>query len=289
LRRKAQADHPNFGARILVAEDNPVNQEVAGGVLEMLGCRMVSAPNGEIAVSLFAEEKFDLILMDCEMPVMDGIEATRRIREIEATTQPPPDSTSPHRRIPIVALTAHALNEVRAKCLQAGMNDFLVKPFDEQQLAKTLGRWLEKRGTMAVAAPPLSVDVAESGVDEAAVDVIDTAVIDRLRALDRKDRPSRMVRAVTRFVETAPSLVNAICASHAKGDAEALWRAAHSLKSSSAALGAKRLSLASAEIEHGSRTSGVAAVTGLVAGIEEEMKTATKVLQELIADVPVPA
>jgi signal transduction histidine kinase/CheY-like chemotaxis protein/HPt (histidine-containing phosphotransfer) domain-containing protein len=289
LRRKAQADHPNFGARILVAEDNPVNQEVAGGVLEMLGCQMVSAPNGEIAVSLFAEEKFDLILMDCEMPVMDGIEATRRIREIEATTQPPPDSTSPHRRIPIVALTAHALNEVRAKCLEAGMNDFLVKPFDEQQLAKTLGRWLEKRGTMAVAAPPLSVDVAESAVDEAAVDVIDTAVIDRLRALDRKDRPSRMVRAVTRFVETAPSLVNAICASHAKGDAEALWRAAHSLKSSSAALGAKRLSLASAEIEHGSRTSGVSAVTGLVAGIEKEMKTATRVLQELIADVPVPA
>jgi CheY-like chemotaxis protein/HPt (histidine-containing phosphotransfer) domain-containing protein len=250
---------------------------------------MVSAPNGEIAVGLFAEEKFDLILMDCEMPVMDGIEATRRIREIEAMTQALPGSAGPHRRIPIVALTAHALNEVRAKCLEAGMNDFLVKPFDDQQLAKTLERWLEKSSSgAAVAAHPCGAAV-QSSVDEAVVRVIDTAVTDRLRALDRKGGRSRLGRAVTRFVETAPSLVSTICESHVKGDAEALWRAAHSLKSSAAALGAQRLSLTSAEIEHGARTSGVAAVTGLVAGIEKELKTATKALQELIGDVHVPA
>jgi signal transduction histidine kinase/DNA-binding response OmpR family regulator len=291
LRRKAQADHPNFGARILVAEDNPVNQEVAGGVLEMLGCQMVSAANGEIAVSLFAKEKFDLILMDCEMPVMDGIEATRRIREIEAMTQALASGAGSHRRIPIVALTAHALNEVRARCLEAGMNDFLVKPFDDQQLAKTLERWLEKSGGAAAAtsaAHPLA-DTAQSSVDEPAVRVIDTAVTDSLRALDRKGRPSRLGRAVTRFVDTAPSLVSSICESHAKGDAEALWRAAHSLKSSAGALGAKRLALASAEIEQGARTSGVAAVTSLVAGLDKELKTATRALQELIEDVEVSA
>jgi two-component system sensor histidine kinase/response regulator len=286
LRRKEQeADQPNFGARILVAEDNPVNQEVADGVLEMLGCQMVSAPNGEIAVSLFAEEKFDLILMDCEMPVMDGIEAARRIREIEAMTQAPPGDAGQRRRIPIVALTAHALNEVRAKCLEAGMDDFLVKPFDEQQLAKTLERWLEKKGSVAAVASPPIAATAQASTAEAAVDVIDTAVTDRLRALDRKGGPSRLGRAVTRFIESAPSIVATICESHAKGDAEALWRAAHSLKSSSAALGAKRLSLASAEIEHGARTAGVAAVTALVAGIEKELKTATKALQELVGDV----
>ena len=240
LRRKAQADQPNFGARILVAEDNPVNQEVAAGVLEMLGCQMVSAPNGEIAVSLFAEEKFDLILMDCEMPIMDGIEATRRIREIEAMTQTLPGSAGPHRRIPIVALTAHALNDVRARCLEAGMNDYLVKPFDDQQLAKTLERWLEKSGSVAAAAAHPCAAAAQSSVDEAVVRVIDTAVIDTavidtaitdcLRALDRKGGRSRLGRAVTRFVETAPSIVSTICESHAKGDAEALWRAAHSLE-----------------------------------------------------------
>jgi two-component system, sensor histidine kinase and response regulator len=287
LHRKTQADHPNFGARILVAEDNPVNQEVAAGVLEMLGCQMVSAMNGEIAVGLFAKEKFDLILMDCEMPVMDGIEATRRIREIEAMTQGLAGSARPHRRIPIVALTAHALNEVRAKCLEVGMNDFLVKPFDDQQMAKTLERWLEKSG--GAAAAPAHAHVAQMPVDESVVPVIDTAVTDSLRALDRKGRPSRLGRAVTRFVETAPSLVSTICESHGKGDAEALWRAAHSLKSSAGALGAKRLSLASSQIEQGARTSGVAAVTGLVAGLEKELKTATKALQEVIEDVEVPA
>jgi HPt (histidine-containing phosphotransfer) domain-containing protein len=209
-------------------------------------------------------------------------------------TQALPGSAGPHSRIPIVALTAHALNDVRARCLEAGMNDFLVKPFDDQQLAKTLERWLEKSGSVAAAAAHPCAAAAQSSVDEAVVRVVDTAVIDtavtdRLRALDRKGGRSRLGRAVTRFVETAPSIVSTICESHAKGDAEALWRAAHSLKSSAAALGAKQLSLTSAEIEHGARTSGVAAVTGLVAGIEKELKMATKGLQELIGDVRVPA
>jgi HPt (histidine-containing phosphotransfer) domain-containing protein len=165
------------------------------------------------------------------------------------------------------------------------MDDFLVKPFDDQQLAKTLERWLEQKGRVAAVASPPIAAAPEASVDEAVVDVIDTAVTDRLRALDRKGGPSRLGRAVTRFIESAPSIVTTICDSHAKGDAEALWRAAHSLKSSSAALGAKRLSLASAEIERGARTAGVAAVAGLVAGIEKELQAATKALQELIGDI----
>jgi CheY-like chemotaxis protein len=261
-----------------------VNQEVAEGILEMLGCQMVSAPNGQIAIHLFAEEKFDLVLMDCEMPVMDGLEATRQIREVEATTHTLPGSAGPHRRTPIVGLTAHALNEVKAKCLEAGMDDFLVKPFDDQQLAKTLGRWLEERRGAAAAAPHLSAASAQSRREEAKVPIIDTTVTDGLRALDRKGGASRLGRAVTRFVESAPSLVGTIRESHAKGDADALWRAAHSLKSSAGALGAKRLSLASAEIEIGARTSGVAAVTALVADIQKELNAATQALQELTAE-----
>ena len=288
LLRRTEAEQPNFGARILVAEDNPVNQEVAEGILELLGCQMVIAPNGEIAVSLFSEEKFDLILMDCEMPVMDGLEATRRIREIEATTQALSGGAGPRRGIPIVGLTAHALNEVKAKCMEAGMNDFLVKPFDDQQFARTLGRWLQERGSVPAAAPQPAEAPAPSRVDEAAVPVIDTAVTDGLRARDRKGGGSRLGRAVTRFVDSAPALVSAICESHASGDSEALWRAAHSLKSSAGALGAKRLSLVSAEIERGARNSGAAAVTPLVNGIEEELNAATKALRE-IAEAPVAA
>jgi signal transduction histidine kinase/DNA-binding response OmpR family regulator/HPt (histidine-containing phosphotransfer) domain-containing protein len=288
LQTDEQVDHPNFGARVLVAEDNPVNQEVAEGVLEMFGCQMVSAPNGEIAVRLFTEEKFDLILMDCEMPVMDGLEATRRIRVIEASKRVSSDGVGQHARIPIVGLTAHALNEVKAKCMEAGMDDFLVKPFDDQQFAKMLGRWLKERGRV-VAAPPLATALPQSGEDEDAIPVIDTTVTKSLLARDRKGGGSRLGRAVTRFVESAPSLVTTICESHANGDSEALWRAAHSLKSSAGAVGAKRLSVTSAEIERGARISGAAAVTSIVAGIDKELKTATKALQELIAEVDVPA
>ena len=288
LQPNEQVDHPNFGARVLVAEDNPVNQEVAEGVLEMFGCQMVSAPNGAIAVDLFTQEKFDLVLMDCEMPVMDGLEATRRIREIEVSKQILPDSTGPNGRIPIVGLTAHALSEVKAKCIEVGMNDFLVKPFDDREFAKMLGRWLKDRGGV-VAAPHLPAAAQQSREDDDIVPVVDTTVTDSLKARDRKGGGSRLGRAVARFVDSAPALVTTICESHASGDAEALWRAAHSLKSSAGAVGAKRLSLASAEIERVTRISGVAAVTVLVGGIENELNAATKALRELIADVNVPA
>ena len=166
MRRKTQPERPNFAARVLVAEDNPVNQEVATGILETMGCRVVSAPNGRAAFRLFAEESFDLILMDCEMPIMDGIQATRRIREIEAMAQALPDGSHARQRTPIIALTAHALNEVRDRCLEAGMDDFLVKPFDDRQLAETLLRWLVPHGTMAqpvVERDPAPLATARSG------------------------------------------------------------------------------------------------------------------------------
>ena len=127
-RRQARTERLNFGARVLVAEDNPVNQEVATGMLEAMGCQTVSAPNGRAAFQLFSRDVFDVVLMDCEMPITDGIEATKRIREIEAMTRPASEGGMPPRRTPIIALTAHALIDVKEKCLAAGMDDFLVKP-----------------------------------------------------------------------------------------------------------------------------------------------------------------
>ena len=286
-RRHARADRPTFKARVLVAEDNPVNQEVATGMLEAMGCETVSAPNGRAAFQLFSRDVFDVVLMDCEMPITDGIDATMRIREIEAMTRPSPDEGTAARRTPIIALTAHALNDVREKCLAAGMDDFLVKPFDERQLAETLRRWLTpvpvSKGPGSGPAP------ARSARDTATDHVIDMRVIDGLRALDREGERSRLVRAVSRFVEITPSLAAAIHEHRAKGDADALWRAAHSLKSSAGALGAKGLSRRCAEIETLARGSGVAATHSLVDALDEDVAAAISGLRGLIGEVHVPA
>jgi signal transduction histidine kinase/CheY-like chemotaxis protein len=120
--------------RILVAEDNPVNQRVAAAVLQRAGWRHELVENGARAVEAFAAQPFDLVLMDCQMPILDGFEATRRIRALERGA-----------RVPIVALTANAFDGDRQACLAAGMDDFIAKPFKTPELIATLDRWLAAR------------------------------------------------------------------------------------------------------------------------------------------------
>jgi CheY-like chemotaxis protein len=126
-----------FEGRVLVAEDNTVNQIVARAILQHLGLDVRLANNGEEALHLLAEEAFDLVLMDMQMPVMDGLEAVLRWRAQS------PGATS--REVPIVALTANARKEDRDSCLEAGMVDFLSKPFSEHELRELLWRWMPRR------------------------------------------------------------------------------------------------------------------------------------------------
>jgi PAS domain S-box-containing protein len=129
------ADAPDSlqGLRVLVAEDNYVNQKVVARQLERWGIQYRIAENGYQVLRALSEEPFDLILMDCQMPEMDGFEATRRIRELERQ--------QPSRHIPIIALTANAMAEDREACLQAGMDDYLTKPFKPDALRAMLERW----------------------------------------------------------------------------------------------------------------------------------------------------
>ena len=288
-REGKQTTQTKYTARILVAEDNAVNQEVALGMLEALGCHVVSASNGQIAAQLFAKEQFDLILMDCEMPVMDGIAATRRIRELEAASLDRSGSLSVVRpRIPIIALTAHALSDVRDKCFSAGMDGFLIKPFDEQQLADTLSPWCapskpaDEHGGKA--------DDAPAGTAQAPANigsVIDMSVLDRLRALTRPNGNSPLGRAVACFVDVAPSLAQTMRASFESGDAEELWRAAHSLKSSSGALGVTQLAKHCAQIEALARQSNVAAVRPLMEDLDHGVTAAIERLQAIAKEMHV--
>jgi CheY-like chemotaxis protein len=123
-----------FEGRVLVAEDNPVNQIVARAILQHLGLEVRLANNGQEALELLTAESFDLVLMDMQMPVMDGLEAALRWREKSSGT------TS--REVPIVALTANAMQEDRESCMAAGMVDFLSKPFSETDLRELLWRWM---------------------------------------------------------------------------------------------------------------------------------------------------
>lgn len=129
-----ETHHPQLGARVLIVEDTAVNQEISRAFLEMYGCESSIAINGKECVKLFEPNKYDLILMDCLMPVMDGFTATKAIREIETRENRP--------RTPIVALTANALEGYDLECIEAGMDDYLVKPYSSEELLGVLLKWL---------------------------------------------------------------------------------------------------------------------------------------------------
>lgn len=281
-RRIGRAVTPSFSARVLVVEDNPVNQEVAAGVLEEMDCRVVTAANGKIGVEHFQSEAFDLILMDCEMPIMDGFAATARIREIEAERAASGGATG---RTPVVALTAHALAEIRQKCVHAGMDDFLVKPFDELQIGEMLRLWIpgceqapRDKTEIHAQTHVAKNEAAESGGPP----IIDMKAISRIRAIQGRNAGSLFERVVRQFADTAPSLVAAVRQHCEAANAEGVWRAAHSLKSSAATLGAERLARRCIQIETLARDSGVDAVRSLVAALESDLITAQEGLRNLV-------
>src|SRR5204863_8552890 len=129
-----------------------------------MGLHVVTAPNGRVAMEVFSVERFDAVLMDCEMPIVDGLEATRRMRACESRRINIGD-TMGEQRTPIVALTAHALIDVRERCLRAGMDDFLTKPFNEIQMGEVLRRWLKPVNRETPAASPVADLPAPAALD----------------------------------------------------------------------------------------------------------------------------
>jgi len=237
------------GPRILLVEDNPVNREVALGMLESLGCKPKAVENGWLAIEALNDSTYDAILMDCQMPVMDGLSATGEIRRREATAARP--------RVPIVALTANALEGDRERCLAAGMDDFLSKPFAQQQLAAVLKRWLSVR------ALPEQRDRAEA----ARPPLVDVGVLRNISALAR---PALLNSLIDLYLQHSPSLLSAVESAADSQQINVMTEALHTLKSSTANLGGTRLAMAAKECEALVRNGGLGSVGPLVARIRRE-------------------
>ena len=226
----------------LLAEDNPINREVAVGMLEELGHHVEVADNGREAAEAVKTRAYDLIFMDCHMPEMDGFAATQAIRRYQEALDPP-------LRVPIVALTANAMVGDRDRCLAVGMDDYLSKPFTLQQLEAVIKRWLP---ASLCTAPPSSGGLRQG--TSAPPHFVRSAILERqaldaIRSLQRNGRPDFLARLIEKYVASSKEHVATIRRAVASGDASALWQAAHALRSSSGMMGASMFAELCRELE----------------------------------------
>jgi CheY-like chemotaxis protein len=235
----------------LLAEDNPFNQHVAVRMLEMLGLKADVAVDGREVPDMLSRKTYDLILMDCQMPEMDGLEATRLIRQREQRSPGSMENCEPT-RIPIIAVTATALEGDLEACLDAGMDDFLSKPFSREQLRRMLIRWLPEKAARAdqvevfPMAAPAQLSSAEKKESEPPSPerrraVMERAALDNIQAMQKAGMPDLTVKVIDRYLSHSPKLLGSLRRAAAAGDAPAVQQAAHSLESSSANLGATAL------------------------------------------------
>ncbi len=262
---------PMAGARILVVEDHPLNQEVMKDLLDSLGHEFDLVTNGEEALKALATKEYSLVLMDCQMPVLDGYEATRRYRRAERELGRP--------RLPIIAVTAHALADERDKVLRAGMDDFLTKPIQPAGLRRIISRWLARRsGQMAAvaagattppAAPPPAVSATTSAAGADAEHAAPRALLDR-------DTP-RSPRMCDLFTEHSREDLEFIQEAAAVDDAESMRLRSHRLKGGAYAFGAQRLGDQAAKLERRARAGDLE--------VTDDVKTLIRLFQETMIAV----
>jgi CheY-like chemotaxis protein len=226
-------DNVQFNANVLLVEDNPVNQEVATAMLENLGCTVTLVGNGVEALDTMAQHSFDLIFMDCQMPVMDGYTATEKVRESERNALV---SSTP--RI-IIALTANAMLGDRERCIAAGIDDYLPKPFTQLQLSAVMARWIgpleSPRQQDALILP------AVNGYSEQAPQGINPQVLDDIRNLQCDDMPNVLTKAIDSYLKSSAEILASMEGCLESSSIPGIISAAHTLKSSSAMLGSNAL------------------------------------------------
>ena len=250
---------PHIRAKVLLAEDNGVNQVVARNMLKALGCSFDIVPNGAEALRAVRNGDYDIVLMDCQMPVMDGYAATRAIRDHE-------NGLNIVQHVPVVALTANALVGDAEVCMAAGMDDHLAKPYTRKQLASILMRWL----------PPHLVDCRGAGeadnpsrpapLGKGSEKLLDRAALDNIRSVDEDG--SVIAEVIQMYLDEAPMHIEGMRQALAGGDGEQLGNVAHALKSASLNVGARSLAELCRHLERQSKGSELSETGDLVAAIE---------------------
>lgn len=261
--------------KVLVVEDNVVNQDIIIPALVRLGCRATLAEGGEEAVQAFEQGSFDLVFMDCQMPGMDGFEATRAIRDLEKAAEG-------RDRTPIIALTANAMAGDRDLCLAAGMDDYVTKPFRYNDLATVFARWLRDGGSLSGELDDLdAVATTElvNAADAAASRAIDPAALRRIRQMAGSKGDDLLVEIIGRYLENTPDLLMELAAAMEKADYEKILHFVHSLNSSSANLGASQLSERCKQVENTCRTGAFDDIEDGVEKIVVEYETVTRALR----------
>jgi PAS domain S-box-containing protein len=254
--------------RVLLAEDNITNQQVALGVLGKLGLRADAVANGREAIEALRHLPYDLVLMDVQMPEMDGLEATRVIRSNGGVT--------PNRAIPIIAMTARALAGDREACLAAGMNDYIAKPVTPGALAQLLEKWLTKLDATATSVPsaPAATSSPQNGSAAAPV------VFDEHALLARLMDDSYLARTVARgFLEDIPRQVDALQGHLDTGDIKAAERRAHTIKGAAGDVGGDRLAKLALQLERAGRSGDLASMTADYPKLRRELEALKQAME----------
>ncbi|HZP42685.1 MAG TPA: PAS domain S-box protein [Candidatus Binatia bacterium] len=246
----AAAGERRLGLRVLVAEDNPINQNVAVGMVERWGCRADAVANGREALAALERARYDVVLMDVQMPEMDGFEATAAIRRREG------DGLA---RLPIIAMTAHAMAGDRERCLAADMDDYVAKPLRAAELHRALARWSGHTAPAEAAVTPRAA--------EDAAPVFDVAQLHESTGADA----ALEAAILDDFLAQLPTLVDALRDALAAADPRRLGATAHSLRGSCYAVGAMALGRACGTLEELARSRDLDAARATLAAAEREL------------------
>jgi len=260
---------PKIPARVLVVDDSTTNQKVGRLMLQNLGCTVDVSADGNDALRKVATRTYDVVFMDCEMPGMDGYSATAEIRSLQ----------NGHPDVPIIAMTAKAIQGDRERCLAAGMDDYVSKPVRIEDLQALLSRWAPNciTHTSSGLASTAPVAVNPEGL------ALDPVMTERLRKLAMATDPAVLNDIYTAFLTTSVEYISAMRSAIQTGDAASLLSAAHALKGASANIGARLVTDVSVRLEELARSQSVVGAEELVRCLESEFAMARTEIQNLMA------